>query len=290
MKKVKLSIKVLLMMALVGTMVTGCAGSNENSQETSAAEDGKPIVAEICILNGMAPYTFVDENGENAGYDYECLKMIDELVPEYEFNYNMIDADAGAVGVQSGKYALSCSAHFPTPARKEQFILSDPNGYFPVNLISRPEDKIDSFEQLDGKVLVPNPPSDGLSVALLEVAEQYPDVEYIQEPVSNYIPYVEGLKGIVEGRWDCWFGSESMMNSVLEKEPMDLYCSEPVGCAALVMCINKDQTDLRDKINAALAILREDGSLSELSIKWLGEDTFAIKDKLDKMATEAGIE
>lgn len=266
------TIAMLEALVLIGSAFVGCGESASESVD----ENGVRTV-EIAILNGMAPYTYSDENGEFQGYDYEFLTLCDEMIEEYSFHYNAVDPDAGAAAVQAGNYALSCSAHFITPARQENFLLSIPNCYYPVNLISRTEDSFTEFEQLDGKTLVPNPPNDGLYVALQEMAEMYPDVHYIQEEVSNYIPYAEGCRGVEEGRWDCWFGGDTMFYDIMAEEPMDLFCSEPIGCAACVVTLNKDYEDLRDKINDVILQLYAEGKLSELSKKWFnGVDVWEV--------------
>lgn len=255
----------------LGLSLIGCGssnGSNGKVMEKPTADNPKTV--EIAILTGMAPYTYVDDNGEYQGYDYEFLTMVDDMLEEYNFHYNSVEPDAGAAAVQSGTYALSCSAHFITPARKENFILSDPECYYPVNLISRKEDSFTKFEDLDGKSVVPNPPNDGLYVVLHEMAEKNPNVKFTQEEVSNYIPYADGCRGVANGQWDCWFGGDTMFYDIIKQEPMDLYCSEPIYCAPCVVVLNKDYTDLRDRINESIHTLYKQGKLSELSKKWLG--------------------
>ncbi len=261
---------------LMCTSLTGCGNSSSTSGGTVGTADD-PKTVEIAILTGMAPYTYVDEDGSYKGYDYEFLTMVDEMLPEYKFHYNAVEPDAAAAAVQAGTYALSCSAHFVTPAREENFILSYPESYYPVNLISRKEDSFKKFEDLDGKSIVPDPPNDGLYVVLHKMAEEKPEVKFKEEEVSNYIPYADCCKQVSNGQYDCWFGGDTMYKDVMEAQPMDnLYCSEPIYCASCVTVINKDYTDLRDKINECIVKLYKDGKLSELSEKWLGKDVWKI--------------
>lgn len=264
---------------LMTTCLLGCGGGG--AKEGTA---DNPQTVEIAILTGMAPYTYVDDDGKFQGYDYEFLTMVDDMLDEYNFHYNAVEPDAGAAAVQAGTYALSCSAHFVTPAREKNFILSYPECYYPVNLISRKEDSFTKFEDLDGKSLVPNPPNDGLYVVLHDMAKDYPDVKFTQEEVSNYIPYADGCKGVVNGQWDCWFGGDTMFYDIMEEEPMDLYCSDPIYCAPCVVVLNKEYTDLRDKINDCIVKLYKEGKLSELSKKWLGDkDVWSIAKETDAL-------
>ena len=275
--------KVISLVLGVGILVcgslTGCGSSGQTastSSDTTGTADN-PKTVEIAILTGMAPYTYVDSDGSYKGYDYEFLTMVDDMLPEYEFHYNAVEPDAAAAAVQAGTYALSCSAHFITPAREENFILSYPQSYYPVNLISRKEDSFTKFEDLNGKSIVPDPPNDGLYVVLHKMEEENPDIKPIEEEVSNYIPYADCCKQVSNGQYDCWFGGDTMFNDVMAAQPMDnLYCSEPIYCAGCVVVLNKNYTDLRDKINESIVKLYKDGKLSELSKKWLGKDVWEI--------------
>lgn len=269
-----------IMVSSISLIGLGCGGSSSTAPSGSGeATADNPQTVEIAILTGMAPYTFVDNNGNFQGYDYEFLTMVDDMLDEYNFHYNGVEPDAAAAAIQAGTYALSCSAHFITPARKENFILSNPECYYPVNLISRKEDSFTKFEDLDGKNLVPNPPNDGLYVVLHDMAKDYPNVKFNQEEVSNYIPYADGCRGVANGQWDCWFGGDTMFYDIMKEEPMDLYCSDPIYCAACVVVLNKEYTSLRDKINECIIKLYKEGKLSELSEKWLGNDVWAIAEK-----------
>ncbi|SFR55647.1 ABC transporter substrate-binding protein [Anaeromicropila populeti] len=270
----------IVMIILVAGSLAGCNKETEESKEGGdTPTKDNPKVVEIAILDGMAPYTYQDENGDFQGYDYKFLEKCDELLEEYEFHYNAVDPDAGAAAVQAGTYALSCSAHFVTPAREENFLLSIPQSYYPVNLISRTEDSFTKFEDLDGQVVVPNPPNDGLYVVLYKMAEEFPNVKFSQEEVSEYVSYYDSCKGVANGTWDVWFGGKSMYDDIIAQEPMDLFCSDPVYCADCVVVINKEYEDLRDKLNECIVTLYQDGTLSELSKEWLGMDCFQVAEE-----------
>lgn len=223
----------------------------------------------------LVVYTYTDENGEFQGYDYNYMKALDEKMDKYKFEYVSASADAAPAAIQAGTYAMSVSAHFVTPARIENYILSIPQSYYPVNLISKKEDSFKKFEDLNGKSLVPNPPNDGLSVVLGQMAKEYPDVKYTQDPTSEYIPYLDGLQDVIKGQYDCWFGGESMYNDLIAANP-DLkdktYCSEAITTAPCVCVINKELTDFREAINEATVELYKDGTLKKLSEEWLGKD------------------
>ncbi len=277
------------LIALILTGVTALSlfsGCGSSSSGSASSGNGKSIAAvkkqadgtyevTVAVLDGMAPYTYTDANGDMQGYDYEWMKAVDEKLKDYTFKYVSVSADAAPAAIQAGTYAFSASAHFVTPAREKNFILGIPEGYYPVNLISRKEDSFTKFEDLDGKSLVPNPPNDGLSVVLSQMHEKYPDVKYTQDPTSEYIPYLDGLNDVISGKYDCWFGGESMYNDLIKSDSSladKTYCSDPITTAACVPVFNKSLTDLREAVNEATVELYKDGTLKELSEKWLGKD------------------
>ena len=269
-------------------LFAGCGGTASDTQSGSSSSgsiaamkdngDGTYTVT-VAVLDGMAPYTYTDESGEMQGYDYEYMKALDEKLDKYEFKYVSVSPDAAPAAIQAGTYAMSVSAHFVTPARMENYLLSIPEGYYPVNLISRTEDSFTEFSQLDGKSLVPNPPNDGLSVVLSQMSEENPDVKYTQEPTSEYIPYLDGVQDVIKGKYDCWFGGESMYDDLVSANPEiadSTYCSDPITTAQCVCVINKSLTEFREAVNEATVELYKDGTLQQLSEKDLGGDYFAV--------------
>lgn len=290
-------LSVALSMAMAASIFAGCGSSSSSSSGSSSGDsasssssgsiaaitensDGTKTV-KVAVLDGMAPYTYTDENGDFQGYDYEFMVALDEVLDDYTFDYVSVGADAAPAAIQAGTYAMSVSAHFVTPARAENFILSIPNTYYPVNLISKKEDSFTEFSELDGKTLVPNPPNDGLSVVLSQMSKENPDVKYTQDPTSEYIPYLEGLQDVIKGKYDCWFGGESMYNDLVAQDASlgdSTFCSEPITTAPCVCVINKDLTDFREAVNEGIVKLYDSGKLKELSEKDLGDDYFAVAD------------
>lgn len=294
-----------LTVIMAGGMLTGCgssskktgSGSTDESSTGTEKSSGSDIAAvkdngdgtyevTVAVLDGMAPYTYTDEDGNMQGYDYEWMKAVDEKLENYTFKYVSVSADAAPAAIQAGTYAFSASAHFVTPAREENYILSVPESYYPINLISSKEDSFTKFSDLDGKTLVPNPPNDGLSVVLNNMAEENPDVKYTQDPTSEYIPYLDGLQDVVKGKYDCWFGGETMYKDLVadNQELADAtFCSDAITTASCVAVINKNLTDLREAINEATCQLYKDGTLQELSEKWLGADYFKTAEDTDSL-------
>ena len=136
---------------------------------TASADDVK--TAEIVLEAENAPYTYEDDNGEPAGYEYEVLKLIDDYLDDWTFNYTVLDYETALAGTTSGKYDLDSGCKFRTPAREEAFLVSNPYNYFFMNLVVKNDSGIKSLEDMDGKSIAPIVATDGRAVALADWME-----------------------------------------------------------------------------------------------------------------------
>ncbi len=276
MKKMSVITAVIVVAAI---LATGCA---DDSAEAGASGENTPKTVTVALCNNVAPYTYTDASGNMAGYDYEVLKKIDEIVPEYEFDYQIVDYDAEAIGVQTGKYALGTGAHFVTAAREEQFLISDSFNYFSVALAVESDSGITSMEDMTGKELVPVPDQDGLRTVFNDYMKEHPDADITCESGSSIISVADGLKGVSTGRWDGMIDAPDMFATVLDKEDLNITVLEPFTTVGTHFLINESQSDLHEKINAALKTLVDDGTLPALTEEILGEDTFALYDSINQ--------
>ena len=137
---------------------------------TASADDVK--TAEIVLEAENAPYTYEDDNGEPAGYEYEVLKLIDDYLDDWTFNYTVLDYETALAGTTSGKYDLDSGCKFRTPAREEAFLVSNPYNYFFMNLVVKNDSGIKSLEDMDGKSIAPIVATDGRAVALADWMEK----------------------------------------------------------------------------------------------------------------------
>ena len=282
MKSKKITTTVLMTALLAGAM-TGCGSSSgsttDSTKDTSTAEtsqssDGVQTVT-VAFDNNVAPYSYVNDSGEIDGFEIHALEAIDELVDEYNFEYVIVDYDAESIGVQSGKYAIGACAHLATPAREKQFLLSAPYNFYPLNLAVRSDSGITSLEQMDGMSLAPIPEQDGLRPIYDKFCEEHPDVHLTCDASATIVSGADQMKGVSEGRWDGVISSYNILDTVMKEENIDnvTIIEEPFDCGDIVMLINKDMPDLKEKVDVAIDTLLHDGTMAKLAVEYLGEDT-----------------
>ena len=106
MKNKKL-LKLIVTGLAVVTLLTGC-GSSTASSKATASSDTKVKKIKVAYDQASKPMSWLDENGNPTGYDVETMKLVDELLPQYEFEYVGTTSDDLLLGVEQGKYRCRC--------------------------------------------------------------------------------------------------------------------------------------------------------------------------------------
>ena len=308
MKKKILSL--ILGVSLVGTLLTGCGSvasasaapapaaeeakeeaepapeakvddAAEAGAEDEADQAGDVTVLEVALEANNAPYTYEDEDGNPAGYEYEVLKLIDEKLPQYEFNYTVIDYETAAAGVNTGKYAFESGCKFRTPAREEAFLVSDPYNYFFMNLVVKDDSGIEGLEDLSGKSIASIVGTDGRAVALNDWLKAHPDVDIQFEELAAAGAMADEIQGVEDGVFDAAYLSAEQAQAIFdESDYSDLKITDRVDGRDTVFLINKDRKDVQEALNSALKTLTDEGTLGSLTKEFFGEDNFEVAEKL----------
>ena len=186
---------------------------------TASADDAK--TAEIVLEAENAPYTYEDDNGEPAGYEYEVLKLIDDYLDDWTFNYTVLDYETALAGTTSGKYDLDSGCKFRTPAREEAFLVSNPYNYFFMNLVVKNDSGIKSLEDMDGKSIAPIVATDGRAVTLADWMEKHPDIKLDFETLAASGAMADEITSVEDGVYDAAYLSAEQANAILEETGYD---------------------------------------------------------------------
>lgn len=80
--------------------------TKETAQESEADGTGEVTKIKVAHTQTYVPYDFVNDAGESDGYEVQVLKAVDELLPQYEFEFVPTTDDDLLIGVESGKYNI----------------------------------------------------------------------------------------------------------------------------------------------------------------------------------------
>lgn len=248
-----------------GVLVTGCS-----SKSAAEGEKGEKII--VGTGNAMKPYCYLDENGTLAGYEIEVLSAIDELLPQYEFEFQQFDFPNILVSLDAKKIDLGAHQFELNEERQAKYLFGE-ESYTTFILritVDKERNDIEGLEDLQGKnVKVSTGSNDAY------ILEQY-NKENPENPI-NLVYSSETteqlLNNIENGTYDAFISIRRVVESY-NKEFGDRLktVGEPIASSSTYYVYNKESEQLKKEIDGALKELKESGKLAELSIATLGGD------------------
>jgi L-cystine transport system substrate-binding protein len=251
-----------------------------------ARDSGAPGTQKVRVAHtqNYYPYDFINEKGESDGFEVAVLRAVDELIPEYEFEYVGTSDDDLLIGVESGKYTVGIKGAWLTEDRKKKFII--PESYIGASVIGiayRTEnaDRIrdfESFARFSGK-LVPIPPQSAQWPVVEDYNNNHPDAQVKLVPSDVFI-ITDAYTWVIEGRYDAFFDIKLSFDATVQDPNgawhryADRLSYAPYRAIPTYPLFNKNNQDLADKCDEALKKLIADGTLGKLSVQYFGEDIF----------------
>lgn len=91
--------KSLLADVMCSATLSACSSSTASSSKST---DGSEEVIQVATGQSMAPFCYLDADGNLVGYDIDVLHSIDEYLDEYTFNISAMDFSTCVVSIDSG--------------------------------------------------------------------------------------------------------------------------------------------------------------------------------------------
>lgn len=281
MKKLKkivypvLTLSMVLSLAACGGTDTGASASPSESAAPSEAAE-KETVYHAALSGATRPFNYYDDSNTLTGFEIDILKEIDARLDDVSFDYTTTEFQSLFAGLDGGQFDLILNNITDKPERREKYLFSENAYYYNHTVIATREDttNIQTLDDLAG-VTIPVGPGTATDLFLKSYNEANPDKQIVVE-------YVEGdaapnILALYEGRYDAVIYSESYLDAV-QKEygytfnrysiPQEAEIQNP----AVYILFRQGDTDLQGKIDSAISAMKDDGTLSELSIKYFGKD------------------
>lgn len=272
-------ISVLLCMAMCAAMLAGCGGSDEKKEESGDADQKTEESADkldlgldmesvtVATSPGYEPFEY-QEDGELMGYDVDIWNEFSERTG-IEVKWEFADF-SGLLGLISSGKADAVSAQMaPNEEREKSYCFSDPVNYYGSTIVvAEDNDEIKSVEDLSGKTV-----GVGSGNTMQQtVEEMYPDGDVKFETYTSAT--LEAMfDDVVYGRIDAVLAQDIQTYMALKSnENLKIKVLDPFSYDPATIVFAKDNTELRDAMNEFIQILRDDGTLKEISEKWVGED------------------
>lgn len=271
MKKFKL---VALMLAIVMTfaLLASCggnkgtdateAGSNDSAaDETQAADVPEKTEGKLIMGTNAAfpPYEFVGEDGSYAGIDIEIASAVAEKLG-LELEVKDMEFDSLIPAVAGGSIDLALAGMTVTDERKESVNFSDTYSTGVQVVIVKEDSEIATTDDLEGKKI---------GVQAGTTGDIYATDDYGQENISQYNNGSLAVQALLNGQVDCVIiDNEPAKNFVAANEGLKILDTE-YTVEDYAAAIAKDNTELLDSFNAALAELKADGTIDAIIEKYI---------------------
>ncbi len=257
----------------------GNAQAEESADVTETVDAGEDQLAQIkekgeivvAMEGTWSPWTYHDENDELVGYDVEVAKAIAEKLG-VEATFVEGEWDGLFAGMDAGRYDIVVNGVDITEERAQKYDFTEPYAYNRTAIIvTKDNDEINSFEDLDGKNT-----ANTISSTYAELAEQY------GANVTGVDDLNQTFELLLSGRIDATLNAELTYYDYLKAHPdanvKIAALTEDASEVAIPLRKGAASDSLRAAINQALDELRADGTLSELSVKYFGSDVSSAPD------------
>ena len=237
--------------------------SDENELEKVKAA-GKLVIG---VEGTYPPFTYHDDNGELTGLDVELGKALAEKLG-VEVEFQEAAWDSLLIGIDTGgRFDTVINSVSITDERAEKYDFSDPYYYEARRVVVRADnDSINGPEDLNGKKIATNTTNAFI-----------PWYEENGAEVVGIDTSAEAIDLVLSGRADFLGISVLVLNAYLDEHPdavdkLKAAFVIPNSEDVIAIPVRKGEPEFLDAINAALAELREEGTLKEISEKYLGGD------------------
>ena len=241
-----MNIKKVFTFALAGalsiSMLAGCGSSSNESTTSESKEDTSLTDVQsaghftLGLDADFAPMGFTDDNGEIVGFDIDLAKAVGEKMG-VNVEVKPIDWDSKDMELSSGKIDVIWNGFSITDERRQEVLFSNPYLSTKQSIVVKKGSDITKKADLAGK-----------KIALQDGDSGRADAAVIDEVFVRYYLQKENLLD---------------KYTVLEEG----FDEEDYGVGG-----RKGDYALMEAINKALDECKADGTTSEISKKWFGED------------------
>lgn len=290
-KKWNPGIRVFAGVVLTAAILSGCgsktagSGSAQNGgqnteqntiQDTTAqgnSDSQKVRKVYVAVGATFEPYTYIDENNQPAGYDVAVLQEIDNRLPQYEFQIEDMELANISVALDAKKVSIGSQQFEKNPEREKKYLFTN-EGFASYNkrlVYKKGRDDIHSIDDLAGKKVSAGQGSNTAAILETYNAEHNNKIDIVY---SNGATSESIYDDVMNGRLDAIVATKQTFKKYNEAFGggydinEDSYFSESQAYFMLA----QGEEQLRDDMDTALKAMKEDGTLTKLSIEYTGSD------------------
>ena len=236
--------------------LAGCGSSSD-----SAAEGEGAFVFKHGFDLDYRPYSYIDDDGNNAGFDVELAQAVCEYYGwEYQavpFNWDAKDAE-----LEAGSCDCIWSG-FTMNGREDDYLWSEPYSDNTQMIMVKKDSGIATLADLAGKKV-------GVQTAtsaydLLNDEEGQKALCDTFDSLEVYDTYTTAITDLKADAVDALAIDVTRANEALAKDDTLVVLEEELGSEVYGIGFRKDDTELCDQVNAALEALAADGTVDKIA-------------------------
>lgn len=251
----------MIALAFLGMIMVGCGNKEPVQSKTPAGNE----VLKVATEGAYAPFSYTLPDGSLAGFDVDVANALCDKI--------QVTCDIGAQewegiipALKIGKFDAIVAAMSVTPERSEQVDFTEP--YFTNSLVfvAKEESTFNPANQQD---------IDNASIAAQRstISSQWLQQTYPNARVNLYDTLDNAFLDLGAGRSTAmiadkatagvWLGSEAGAGFALKGDEIDINDT-------FAIAVDKGNDTLKERINQALAEIRQDGTYDALVVKHFG--------------------
>ena len=220
-----------------------------------------PVAAQDTVRLGTegayAPYNFINDAGEVDGFERD---LGDELCARAELTCEWVTNDWDSIipNLVSGNYDAIMAGMSITPERDE--VIDFTQNYIPPAASAYAA--LDEGVDLEGGVVA-------AQVNTIQAA-------HVAESGATLLEFAtpdETVAAVRNGEADAVFADKDYLVPIVEQNPDLTFVGEDVQLGGGIgVGLRESDAELKDQLDAAIAAMKEDGTLNTMITQWFGED------------------
>lgn len=262
MKKFAKSLILLVCIALMLGMFTGCGG--KDADETSASTKGDIWV--VGTSPDYPPFEFVDEDGKYAGFDLDLAEEVAERLGK-DLKIEALEFESLIEALKRGKIDAIISCMNPTPERLKEADFT--KGYHEVEhgILVKPDGDVE-IKELEDILNYDFGVQTGTSMD--DWATKMIEEGKIQErQLNRYTAADSGVLDVKNKRIAAFLADLPVIQENAKKYGLEVALECNVADNANPSIVVKKDSEMLNELNKIIDEMKEDGTLAKLEEKWL---------------------
>ena len=261
--------KKLTVLALVFTMIFtalafAACGGGSSDESSSDANYGEGYVFKHGFDLDYRPYSFVNDEGENGGFDVEMAQAVCDY---YGWEYQAVPFNWDAKDAELNAGSCDCIwSGFTMNGRENDYLWSNAYSDNTQKIMVKKDSGIESLADLAGKKV-------GVQTAtsaydLLNDEEGQKELMDSFESLEVYDTYTIAITDLNAGAIDAVAVDVTRAQEAMANDDSLVCLDEDLGSEQYAIGFRKDDTELCNKVNAALDALAADGTAAKIAANY----------------------